>query len=166
MTQKYRLITSTPTGNNIQYFSDIRDWFIASMTHDLKVNTSLGYLRLIEESDKAITLNLHDMASNELILTVYQCSDITKDHVIVNTLYYLDVPENQIEIEDDFRQLWELIKWYDLKICEINIEDIVGRYGMTLKELKEHYLLYSIGMDIFTYNSYDSLIDDFRVYFN
>jgi len=166
MTQKYRLITSTPTGNNIQYFTNIRDWFIASMTHDLNINTELAYLVLIEESDKAITLNLHDKKTTQLIKTLYNNKDITKDHVIVNTLYYVDTPENQIEIEDDFNQLQELIDWYNLKICEVNIEDIAGRYGMTLKELKEYFLQYSVGMDVFVYNSYDVLIDDFRVYFN
>ena len=124
MTQKFTLITTTTTGNKIQHFTNIRDWFIAFMQRELKVN-SLGYLELLE-TDKTITLNLHDKATNQLILTLYHNSDITKGYILTNGLYYF----NQQDVVEDKKAKSK--------------NKLAYQFGMPLAELKELYFDYTI----------------------
>jgi len=165
MAIQYKLITPSSTGVNIQYFSDIRDWFIAFMNYELKVNSSLAYLKLIEESEKDITLNLYEKLTNELILTVYSCSDILEDYTYKNGLYYPDCSETVQEIKEDEEQLEEYNKDYTEDNLLI-MSDLVGRHGMMLTEIKEFFFDFWIYEEIFNRNSYDVLIDNVRIYFN
>ena len=146
MTQKFTLITTTTTGNKIQHFTNIRDWFIAFMQRELKVN-SLGYLELLE-TDKTITLNLHDKATNQLILTLYHNSDITKGYILANGLYYF----NQQDVVEDKKAKSK--------------NKLAYQFGMPLAELKELYLDYTIFRYFFDETSnLDGIIDCCRIYF-
>jgi len=124
MTQKFTLLTTTPAGNKIQNFTNIRDWFITFMQQVLKVNT-LGYLELLE-TDKTITLNLHDKATNNLVLTLYHNSDITKGYILANGLYYF----NQQDVIEDKKAKSK--------------NKLAYQFGMPLAELKELYFDYTI----------------------
>ena len=147
MTQKFTLLTTTPAGNKIQNFTNIRDWFITFMQQELKVNT-LGYLELLE-TDKTITLNLHDKATNNLVLTLYHNSDITKGYILANGLYYF----NQQDVIEDKKAKSK--------------NKLAYQFGMPLAELKELYFDYTIFRYFFDdVNDLDGIIDNYRVYFD